>query len=244
MVLSKKNLGEKIKAARETKSKTINCKYTQQMLADELGISRGYIGDIENGRTYPNYVLLNKIAEACGVPFDYFGDKPSLGRIIKSWREAKGYSIERLALVTGLQPEILIEIENDNYSQNEDRRQFYSKDLWHQIAQAFGISDKVMIDTLIYEFGYNHILAKGEGWGDEKTIMASAQALDTLSEEITLFNVQPKLNYEEVSEEDLKLIARFRKLSPFAQQTILDIITDFENVDKAKNEQSAAKEIG
>jgi transcriptional regulator with XRE-family HTH domain len=44
------------------------------MLANELGISRGYFGDVEAGRTYPNYVLLSRIANACGVPFNFFGE--------------------------------------------------------------------------------------------------------------------------------------------------------------------------
>jgi repressor LexA len=72
VVLSKKDVGVLVKNAREERTKNTGKKYTQQMLADDLDISRGYLGDIENGRTYPNYVLLSKIAEACGVPFNYF----------------------------------------------------------------------------------------------------------------------------------------------------------------------------
>lgn len=50
-------------------------KYTQGMLADDLGVSRGYLGDIETGRTYPNFLLLNKIATACEVPMTFFSDE-------------------------------------------------------------------------------------------------------------------------------------------------------------------------
>lgn len=74
MVLSKKEIGLLIKKARENKSLIIGKKYTQNMLADDLEISRGYIGDIENGRLYPNYVLLHKIAEKCEVPFSFFDE--------------------------------------------------------------------------------------------------------------------------------------------------------------------------
>lgn len=74
MVLSKKDLGEKIKEARKIKSASIGKRYTGEMLANDIGISRSYLGDIESGRTYPNYVLLNKIADACNVPFSFFGD--------------------------------------------------------------------------------------------------------------------------------------------------------------------------
>lgn len=74
MVLSKNQLGNLIKEARKEKSQKINQKYTQADLARDLDISRSYLGDIEAGRKYPNYVLLNKIAEICEVPFSYFGD--------------------------------------------------------------------------------------------------------------------------------------------------------------------------
>lgn len=47
MVLSKKEIGLLIKKARKHKSKMIGQKYTQNMLAEDLEISRGYIGDIE-----------------------------------------------------------------------------------------------------------------------------------------------------------------------------------------------------
>lgn len=44
------------------------------MLAEELNLSRGYIGNIENGRIYPEAALLAKIAEICGVPSDFFDE--------------------------------------------------------------------------------------------------------------------------------------------------------------------------
>ncbi|MBU3073219.1 helix-turn-helix domain-containing protein [Clostridium estertheticum] len=75
MVLSKKEVGLLINKARKHKSKIIGAKYTQSMLAMDLELSRGYIGDIENGRIYPNYVLLNKIAEKCEVPLGFFVDE-------------------------------------------------------------------------------------------------------------------------------------------------------------------------
>ena len=75
MVLSKKEIGILIKDARKHKSKIISKKYTQNMLAEDLVLSRGYIGDIENGRIYPNYVLLNKIAEKCEVSLSFFEDE-------------------------------------------------------------------------------------------------------------------------------------------------------------------------
>lgn len=75
MVLSKKEIGLLIKEARKHKSEVLGNKYTQNMLAEDLVLSRGYIGDIENGRIYPNYVLLNKIAEKCEVSLSFFEDE-------------------------------------------------------------------------------------------------------------------------------------------------------------------------
>ncbi len=75
MVLSKKEIGLLIKEARKHKSEVIGKKYTQGILAEELELSRGYIGDVENGRIYPSYVLLNRIAEKCEVPLSFFEEE-------------------------------------------------------------------------------------------------------------------------------------------------------------------------
>ena len=75
MVLSKREIGLLIKEARKHKSEIIGRKYTQGMLAEDLELSRGYIGDVENGRIYPNYVLLNRIAEKCEVPLSFFEEE-------------------------------------------------------------------------------------------------------------------------------------------------------------------------
>lgn len=72
MVITKKELGKLIKSAREIKSRKIERKYTQKMLASDIGKSQSYIGDMESGRTYPSFVILNAIAEACGVHMSYF----------------------------------------------------------------------------------------------------------------------------------------------------------------------------
>lgn len=75
MVLSKREIGLLIKEARKHKSEIICKKYTQGMLAEDLELSRGYIGDVENGRIYPSYVLLNRIAEKCEVPLSFFEEE-------------------------------------------------------------------------------------------------------------------------------------------------------------------------
>ncbi len=113
MVLSKKDLGETIKLARGIKSAMSGAKYTQANLSDEIGISRSYLGDIEAGRKYPNYVLLNKIADACGVPFSFFDNNiVKFNDRIKELREKKGLSIEELARLTNIDVDSIIKTEN------------------------------------------------------------------------------------------------------------------------------------
>jgi predicted transcriptional regulator len=71
-VLSKEEVGKLVKEARINKSKIIGTKYTQVMLAYDIDVSQGYIGDIEGGRTYPTYTVICKIAHACEVPLNFF----------------------------------------------------------------------------------------------------------------------------------------------------------------------------
>lgn len=58
-----KQLGLKIKQLRSNYSVSSGKKITQKDLAEKLGISRSYLGDIESGRTTPNEILLGKIAD-------------------------------------------------------------------------------------------------------------------------------------------------------------------------------------
>jgi transcriptional regulator with XRE-family HTH domain len=75
-MLSKEELGLRIKEARQMKSNQIGKKYTQAMLSNDIGISQGYLGDIERGRRYPNYALLSKISDACGIQLSFFDENP------------------------------------------------------------------------------------------------------------------------------------------------------------------------
>lgn len=68
----KKEIGRLIKQAREIKSQNMDMKYTGQMLADDLGISRGFLGDIESGRKNAPEALLNKIIQICGLGKTFF----------------------------------------------------------------------------------------------------------------------------------------------------------------------------
>ena len=61
--MNENTVGLKIKELRSKKSLELGRKYTGAMLANDLGISRSYLGDIESGRIIPNEALLGKIAD-------------------------------------------------------------------------------------------------------------------------------------------------------------------------------------
>lgn len=112
MVLSRKELGSLVKKARDMKSKSIGKKYTQQMLANDLKLSRGYIGDIENGRTYPNYVLLDQIAHACNVPLSFFDNSSETESTIPDALEPTFYKTPTEAIEFILEQPALMEYGN------------------------------------------------------------------------------------------------------------------------------------
>ncbi|WP_461206423.1 helix-turn-helix domain-containing protein [Clostridium sp. DL1XJH146] len=86
MVLNKKELGEKIKEARKIKANSLGIKnYTQKKLADNIGLSQSYIGDIEAGSKYPNYTTLAKIADTCDVPISFFYSEEELNKKIENY---------------------------------------------------------------------------------------------------------------------------------------------------------------
>lgn len=57
-----KVLGKKIQKQRK------EIGYTQEELGDKVGISRAYMGYIEQGRYGPSLEVLEKIAKAIGIP--------------------------------------------------------------------------------------------------------------------------------------------------------------------------------
>lgn len=69
-----KLLGNKIKFLRNKKGSELGIKYTGKMLADELSISRSYLGDIESGRIHPNSDLLARLALVLNVDVNFFNE--------------------------------------------------------------------------------------------------------------------------------------------------------------------------
>lgn len=94
-MLNRKAQGMLIKNARKLKGKKLNKKFTQQELADLIGISRSYLSDIENGRVAATDEILEEIANACDVTVDYFFDEKEIEKMAsKSLKRAKTISKE------------------------------------------------------------------------------------------------------------------------------------------------------
>src|SRR4051794_15943800 len=50
-------------------------------LADAVGISRGYLSRVENGRQVPSIVILDRIAQRFGIDLGYFFQAGSTGEV-------------------------------------------------------------------------------------------------------------------------------------------------------------------
>ncbi len=104
--MNSKLIGLKIKQLRSEYSLKIGKRFFQKDLADALDISRGYVGDIESGRTNPNEDLLKKIAGFFDVSLSIFSDENPVGFYIngeklKYLREKKKLTQSELSLSLG-----------------------------------------------------------------------------------------------------------------------------------------------
>ncbi|MBS4958182.1 MAG: helix-turn-helix transcriptional regulator [Clostridium sp.] len=145
--MSKENIGERIKELRKNKGIELGKRYTGQMLADELGISRSYLGDIENNRTIPNEIVLSKIADIFDVDlYDIIGENTNIeidntpskeelskqkvnsiikridnNSAIKSWIKDTDFKLALYKLMTNNNSEIIKELRNkiDNQADTE-----------------------------------------------------------------------------------------------------------------------------
>lgn len=71
-----KALGSRLAKLRESRG------MSGSELADRMGISRGYLSRVENGRQVPSIVLLDQIAQVFGVQLDHFFSGTSEGHVV------------------------------------------------------------------------------------------------------------------------------------------------------------------
>lgn len=105
--------GERIKKSRKYKG------YTQQELADVLGLSVMTIRRFESNTRQPKLEMLEKIASALDVTVEklLFGTdtvEKHFGEQLKNVREEKGFTQTELAQMVGVKTNTIIQYENGN----------------------------------------------------------------------------------------------------------------------------------
>lgn len=149
MPLNRKEMGNRIKRARELKTLRTGEKFTQSDLALMVNKSRSYIGDLEAGRTNPSVPLLSNIAKACEVPFSFF-DVEGFGTPIKDRRESLGLSVEEVAHKSQLPLEMLQKIENNEAT-------FMALEKWERLGNALNIPGqeiyRIFQEDVLYRIG-------------------------------------------------------------------------------------------
>ncbi|MBN7575984.1 hypothetical protein C1H57_12640 [Clostridium sp. 2-1] len=135
--MNSKLLGLKIKQLRSEHSLKIGRRFLQKDLADALGISRGYIGDIESGRTRPNNELISKIANVFNVPTSILSDNIAFEFCInceklKNLRDINKLTQEELSKILNLDSDVISKLEKLEIGA--------SPELAHKIAVFFNVS--------------------------------------------------------------------------------------------------------
>jgi len=82
--MGKKDKKEKVIVGKRVKALREEQKLTLKELASKAGISVGFLGDIESGRTKPSLVTLNNLAGALGTTSDYLLGRTNDPRPISS----------------------------------------------------------------------------------------------------------------------------------------------------------------
>lgn len=68
---SPKELGLKVKRAREHRAKRSGQDFTQKMLAFKIGETSKWVQKLEKGQFYPEWEPLNLIADTCGISIEF-----------------------------------------------------------------------------------------------------------------------------------------------------------------------------
>lgn len=131
----KKLMGLKIKKGREAKG------YSQDSLAEKLGMKRTNIANYEAGRVMPPSNVLRDLADILDVTSDYLlgrDDIYGIGRIIKDERKSQRMTVKELADEVGLDEETVIQYEDDIIP--------LSKHMVKKIASIFGMSYSALLN--------------------------------------------------------------------------------------------------
>lgn len=98
---SPKEVGLKVKRARENRANRSGQDFTQKMLAFKIGETSKWVQKLEKGQFYPDWDPLNLIADTCGVTIEFllgenFEEELDYEEAIKGGKVARTISQEEL----------------------------------------------------------------------------------------------------------------------------------------------------
>ncbi|AQS60196.1 helix-turn-helix domain-containing protein [Desulforamulus ferrireducens] len=98
---SPKELGLRVKRAREHRAKRSGQDFTQKMLAFKIGETSKWVQKLEKGEFYPEWDALNLIADTCAVDIEFltgenFKDEVDYEEAIKGGHVARNIKQEEL----------------------------------------------------------------------------------------------------------------------------------------------------
>ncbi len=230
--MKSKLLGLKIKQLRSEHSLKIGKRFLQKDLADALGISRGYVGDIESGRTKPNDELLNKIANVFNVSLSFLNDSVPVGFYINSkklkyLRHKKGLTQTDLSDALHLEDKSFI-------AKIERLEKGVSVNLLNKLSEFFNVSNNFLRDddefTICTKCGLTYSPLDDEDYKihegfHKKRINSLEEKTETYILKKDKQNIGESLNQNEIF-----LLSNFNKLNELGKNKALERITELTRI--------------
>jgi transcriptional regulator with XRE-family HTH domain len=124
-------LGDRLKLAREREGMSVT------EVAESVGISPGYLGEIERGQALPAVDTLRQLAEVVALPLSQAFQCGTLGDKVRMLRERLGLSRAELAQMADVTPGFIAQLENNKTQA--------SLPTLRRISQCLGVSTCYLI---------------------------------------------------------------------------------------------------
>jgi transcriptional regulator with XRE-family HTH domain len=218
------NIGERIRLLRNKKG------FTLKDISEKTNLSISFISDIENGRRTPRLENLQYIADALNVSIDRLTGEAA-SSIIEEQLKELGMTQAELAEKTQIPLAFFQNLDNIVPGQEVDGGEQCYKNMF-SIAWILNLAPSRLMAALArQEIPSNE-------WPD--AVITPEEAFGPLANEAQIsYNPDVLPNVEELTEDEMNFIIRFRVLPPAGQQMMM---TTLENIEKMLRENSATKE--
>lgn len=167
------DIGENIKELRNKNN------LTQEELATKTGLSKNAIWNYENNKRKPNIEILNKIANALGVPINYLvGSKKTITQQAIEMLIKEGFTIQQIAKEANIPIDDLKNMFNNNS---------FNLGTFRKLFKYLGSTDEQMIETLMKDL-YTNCVYNNDGNDPEKNVLKKMFLGETLSLDEVLMN--------------------------------------------------------